>query len=99
MAFDTGLTKAQILNNVQQYLVKVRDALTEAQGELYGWTAGLALADLEAIGFDPADAQSILNASADMNNLATVANGGTFGPFGANVYNFLQSSRSVIGPQ
>lgn len=94
--FNFQLTQAQVTAQVQQVLRNVRAAMEQAQ-DLYAWTSGLAAADLEGVGYSPADAQDILNAAADANSLAVLYNGGTFG--GTLPYNFSASQRQVLGPQ
>lgn len=90
-----GKTAASITNAVQIQLGALRTALERCQ-DIYRWTSGLGLPDLEAIGFTASDAQDILSAVADANSLAVLYYGGTFG--GSLPYNFSASQAAVLGP-
>ena len=99
--FATGLTQAQTLASIQGKLINLRNALSEVS-ELYGWTSGLAQADMEAAaGLSAGDASTALSAVADANALAQVyATGqppGTY-PQASSAYPYAASQRQVIGP-
>ena len=99
--FGTGLTQAQMLATIQGKLISLRNALEGVQA-LYGWSSGLSAADLEGIGFSPADAGALLSAMADANALAQIYAAGqppsTY-PQAASAYVYAASQRQVIGPQ
>lgn len=99
--FTTGLTQAQVLASIQAKLLNLRNALADVQ-DLYGWSSGLAVSDLEGIGFDASDAQEILSAIADANALADIYTTGqppASYPQAASAYVYATSQRQVIGPQ
>lgn len=99
MAISTGLTQAEVTNLIQQRLLAVRNALNAA-AELYKWTSGLAVTDLEAAStYSATDAPGVLSAVADANALSVLANTGAApSSYPAN-YQFLNSIVQVIGPQ
>jgi len=90
-----------VAGNVTQRLLALRNALDAVQ-DLYGWSSGISLADLEAIGFSAADASSLLSAVADAHALAEIYSTGlppgTY-PQPASAYVYAASQRQVIGPQ
>ena len=100
--FNSGLTQAQILFNVQTRLMNLRAALTVAT-QLEAWAQGVAVADLTGIGFSAADAASLLSAISDASALAQVYNTGqapgTYPQVTGTPYVYAASQRQVIGPQ
>jgi hypothetical protein len=98
-----GVTQQQVLGNVQQGLMQLRAALAGIKN-LHGYTSALSAADLEGIGFSPADANAILSAMADAYVFVELYEDGTIPPsYGYTIpqapYIFSNSQRSVIGPQ
>lgn len=99
--FTTSLNQNQILTNVQQRLVALRDALDAVQ-HLEGWAAGVAAADLQTLGFSAADAATLLSAVSDAAALASVYTTGqppASYPQATSSYVYANSQRQVIGPQ
>lgn len=92
-----------IINQVQQVLVSVRDAMDDAS-RLYAWSSAIALTDLTAVppdgpGMPEADAQAILNACADAWGLYCLYNTGTDTRNPGAGYNYGASQKIVIGPR
>lgn len=98
---QSALTVASIVNSVQQRLLAHRAAL-DALNELYSWSSGVALADLQAIGFSAADAGTLIAAIADAHAEyllhTTGLPPGTY-PQPASAYVYAASQTQVIGPQ
>ena len=99
MAIFGGISQAAIVNNVLGALQAHRNAL-ETLKEVHDWSSGVALADLEALGFSATDAQSVLNAIADGYNeyLIHYGQGAAQSTNVQNSYNFSASSSIIIGP-
>lgn len=99
--FANGFTQGQMLNSIQGKLMDLRRALSAVQ-QLESWASGVAAADLEALGFNNADAEMLLSAIADAAALATIYNTGlpplTY-PQPATDYVYGASQAQVIGPQ
>jgi hypothetical protein len=90
------ISQLSISANVQSELASLRRAL-EAVSSLYSWLTAYAVADLVAVGYSQADAQSIFNAVTDANELNVLYNGGGLGTY-TLPYNFSASQRIIIGP-
>ncbi len=97
MAVFENITSATIQDQAVNRLTALRRALADCS-DLNAWLAGLAVADLQAIGFSAADAQTLKTALADANELSVLYNGGGLGSY-TLPYNFSASMRQVIGPQ
>jgi hypothetical protein len=101
-ATSTGLSPAQIVSLIQAALVAHRDSLFNI-AELYQWTSGLAVADMEAAGdLSAADAATYLSAVADayaeyQNHLTGVPPSTYPQPTG-QPYPYGASQARVIGP-
>lgn len=99
--FNTGLSQAQVLANIQSKLIALRAAL-EAVQDLESWASGVSAADLVSLGFSTADANTLLSAMADANAVAQVYSTGqppsTY-PQASSAYVYAASQRQVIGPQ
>lgn len=101
-AVNTELSPAQVVASIQSKLINLRNAVKDVQN-LFGWTSGLAAADLAtASGYSAADAAVVLSACADANALAQIYSTGlppgTY-PQPASAYVYAASQRQVIGPQ
>jgi len=108
-ATATGLTPAQVQSMIQGALADHRAALRRLQN-LYAWTSGLALADMEtAAGLSAADASTYLSAVADGNAEANahftgqpnpIVNGVPTGgyPVAPSNYIYAATQAQVIGP-
>jgi hypothetical protein len=98
--FDTGLTKDQILANVQTKLFQLRAALNDCNSEA-AWAAGVSSADLVALGFTSADANTLLSAIADAHAVymlyTTGLPPGSY-PQPPSAYVYASSQSEVIGP-
>lgn len=98
---STNLTPGQLIAAVQQGLVAVRNAMNVAD-DLYAWSSGVSLSDLESTGMSPADAQAILSAIADAHAISSLYNAGlppgTY-PQPPSAYVYGASQRLVIGPR
>jgi len=96
-----NLSAGVIIGNVQQRLIALRAAL-DAVADLHQWAAGIAAADLEAVGVSATDAPVILSAIADAAALESIYSTGlppgTY-PQPASAYVYAASQRQVIGPQ
>lgn len=91
-------SQTAITTQVTQKLLALRNAL-DAIENLYGWTSGLAVADLTPLGFTTADAQSILNAVADANAVAEIYETGlppSGYPQPASAYVYSASQRVIM---
>jgi hypothetical protein len=99
--FNNGMTQGQTLSLVQTKLTNLRAAL-DVVTDLYGWSSGVAVADLVALGFSSADATTLLSAIADAHALAQIYSTGqppsTY-PQAATTFVYSASQRQVIGPQ
>lgn len=102
MATTTGLTPAQVQSLIQNAMAAHRNALRTLQ-DLYGWSSGLAVADMEtAAGVSEADATTYLSAIADGNAEANTHFTGTPGgsyPAPSSDYIYAATQNQVIGPQ
>jgi hypothetical protein len=90
-----------VVNQAQTALVGLRQAFAVVQN-LYAWTSGLSLADLETLGLSAADAQTLQSAVADANALAQIYDTGLppgSYPQPASAYVYASSQRQVIGPR
>lgn len=75
---SANLSPQGLITNVQQGLIAIRTAMNTAD-DMYAWSSGVALADLEALGptgMAQADAQAILTAIADAHALSQYYNVG-----------------------
>lgn len=99
IGFPAGITEQYIVNNAQEKLSQLRDAL-EACEDFYLWLSAYAAADLEAapISMDSVSAQALFNAFSDANQLCQMYKGVTGFPTATLPYNFSGSQRVVIGP-
>ena len=102
MAVSTGLSPAQVQSLIQSALIGHRAALNRIT-DLYRWTSGLTLSDMEtAAGLSAADAAVYLSAVADANAEVQIhLTGfppGTY-PQPATGYPYSASQAQVIGPQ
>jgi hypothetical protein len=97
MAIYGGITQSNVSTGAQARLMALRLAL-EAAADFYAWLSAYSSADLVAIGFTQADADALLTAFADANELAVLYNGGDLGTY-TLPYNFSASQRKIIGPQ
>jgi hypothetical protein len=95
--FTAGVNLQALVAQAQQRLINLRRALEDIE-DFYKWTSAQSLADLEALGLSPADAQALQTAFADGNELAVLYNGGGLGAY-TLPFNFSASQRQVIGPQ
>lgn len=91
MAIGNAVTQADVNTALGALAVNLRGTM-QAQKALFQSLNGLGLAGLEALGFSPADAQSVLNVLGYLNTIAgvyygTVQQGGTGGT-GATTFNF-----------
>lgn len=96
MAIFGGISQAYVTNNAQAKLSALRRALEDA-ADMHQWLAAYSSADLVTLGFTQADADQILAALADANELHVLYNGGALGTY-TLPYNFSASQRIVIGP-
>jgi hypothetical protein len=96
-----SISMSQVAGNTQTRLMALRSAL-EGVTELYGWFSEIALTDLEALGFNANDAQSMMSAVNDANALAQIYSTGlppgTY-PQPPEAYVYAASQRIIIGPQ
>jgi hypothetical protein len=101
-ATTTGLSPAQVVSLIQTKLIAHRNALNDLQ-DLYRWTSGLAVADMEtAAGLSAADASTYLSAVADGNAEANTHYNGTPGgayPAPSSDYIYANTQAQVVGPQ
>jgi hypothetical protein len=101
-AVATNLTPSQVQMLIVSRLTALRDALDNLQ-DLYRWTSGLAVSDMEtAAGVSANDAPIWLAACADANAEAQMHNTGlppnTY-PQPASAYVYGASQAQIIGPQ
>jgi hypothetical protein len=95
--FTGGVVTQQVVaSNAQALLVGLRNAL-EACADFHAWLSAYAQSDLVALGFSSGDAQAILNAFADSNELYVLYTGGGLGTY-TLPFNFSASQNAVIGP-
>jgi len=92
-----GITQVNATTNAQARLSALRMAL-EAAADFYNWLSAYSQSDLETFGYTAADAEALLSAFADANELFVLYNGGSLGSY-TLPYNFSASQRVVIGPQ
>lgn len=96
-----GISMVQVASNTQARLIALREALQGVQ-ELYAWSSGVAVAELQTLGFSATDAASLQSAIADANAVAQIYSTGlppsTY-PQPASAYVYAASQRQVIGPQ
>lgn len=99
--FAYGLTQAQLLSQVQQSLIALRNAINVV-GNFESWASGISAADLTPLGFSTADANTLLSAIADAAAVAQLYKTGlppsTY-PQPASAYVYAASQTRVIGPQ
>lgn len=99
--FTTGQTQANVLATVQSNLVQLRTALDRV-AQQYKWAAGVAAADLVALGFTESDANAVLSACADAAALSDYYNVGApqhgSYPQPASAYAYGTSQATVLGP-
>ena len=96
MAIFGGITQAYVTNNAQAKLLALRRALEDV-ADFRQWLSAYSSSDLVALGFTQADADAVLSAFADANELAVLYNGGGLGSY-TLPYNFSASQRIIIGP-
>lgn len=99
--FDTGLSKQQTLQQIQNKLKALQDALSNIV-EMHAWSSGISTADLETLGFTASDAAALLTASNDANAIASIYSTGlppTGYPQPSGAYPYAASQAEVIGPQ
>ena len=92
-----GITQVNATTNAQARLSALRMAL-EAAADFYNWLSAYSQSDLETFGYTAADAEALLSAFADANELYVLYGGGGLGSY-TLPYNFSASQRAVIGPQ
>jgi hypothetical protein len=103
IGFPAGITEAYIINNAQQKLTALRDALVACEEFYQDSVAPYAITDYEAapISMDAASAQAIFTAFADANAMYQIYNTGqapgTY-PQVTSPYVYAASQRIVIGP-
>ena len=69
--------------------------------DLYGWSSTVATADLENLGMDSNDANTLLSACADANAIAQIYSTGLppgSYPQPASAYVYAATQRQVVGP-
>lgn len=94
----SSVTEVEILQQAQNALLNLRRALQQC-ADLYAFTSGVPTADLEALGFTPADTAAVLSGIADANALASLYETGSLPDSYTLPYVFGASQRVVIGPQ
>lgn len=98
---SANLQPGQVIAQVSQCLVVIRNAMDVADN-LYAWSSGVSLADLEGIGMSQADAQALQSAIADAHAISSLYNNGlppgTY-PQPSSAYAYGASQRLVIGPR
>jgi hypothetical protein len=104
IGFPAGITEQYIVNNAQNKLAALRDAL-EACHDYKQWLTAYAATDLEAapVNMDSASATALFSAFADADALYQLYNTGdlTSPPSGyttPGTYIFGASQRVIIGP-
>lgn len=93
-------TAQYIINNAQNKLTALRNALEDAEN-YYQWLSGYAQADLVGIGMASADVAAIFTAFADANAIYQVYTTGQAPasyPQVTGPYIFAASQRIIIGP-
>jgi hypothetical protein len=101
--FTAGITEAYIVNNAQNALVQLRDALDRVN-DFYLWLSAYAATDLEAapISMDSVSAGNLLSAFADAHALyqiyTTGQAPGAYPQVTGTPYVYAASQRIVIGP-
>lgn len=98
MAIFGTITQDNVATGAQSRLMTLRRAL-EAVADFYTWISAYTAADLVALGFTEADAEALLSAFADANELASLYNGNALDSSYTLPYNFSTSQRKIIGPQ
>lgn len=102
IGFPAGITQQYIVNNAQNKLSALRDALTACE-QFNQWLITNAQSDIEAspISMDTASTTALFNAFADAHALyqiySTGLPPGTY-PQPASAYTYATSQRVVIGP-
>lgn len=98
IGFPAGISEVYVVNNAQNKLIALRNALQACQN-FYTWLSAYAVTDLEAapISMDSVSAQAIFNAFADASELNKIYNGGALGTY-TLPYNFSASQQVIIGP-
>jgi hypothetical protein len=98
---DPSLTGQQVAALITQRLTALRNAV-DSINDLYGWTSGIALADLEGLGLSAAWAGNLLSAAADAHALALIYSTGlppgTY-PQPSSAYVYAASQQQVMGPR
>lgn len=89
-------TQADVISQAQNRFRNLRQALNDVQ-DLHNWSSGQSVADLQGIGFSIADAELILGACADANQVAVINSGGDAGTY-TLPFDFSASQTQVIGP-
>lgn len=102
IGFPAGITQAYVVNNAQQKLAALRDALTQCE-QFYQWLSAYAATDLEAapISLDSVSAPAIFAAFADANALYQIYTTGQAPgsyPQVTGPYVYAASQRVIIGP-
>lgn len=99
--FAAGITEAYVVNNAQARLSALRRALQDC-ANMQAWLAGIAQADLVALGFSAADATALLSAMADASALNQVYATGqapaTYPQVTGTPYVYAASQRAIMGP-
>lgn len=98
MATFGMLNSANTINMIQQKLAALRSAFEDIE-DVYLWLSAYTVTDLEAapLSWAAADAQAVLNALADANDLYQVGLGTTGFPLASLPYNFFASQRMITG--
>lgn len=102
IGFPAGITQAYVVNNAQQKLAALRNALVEVE-QFNQWLSAYSATDLEAtpISMDAPSTTAIFNAFADAHALyqiyMTGQAPGTY-PQVTSPYTYATSQRVVIGP-
>ena len=102
VGFPAGITEAYIVNNAQNKLDQLRDALIACE-QFFLWLKAYAAADLEAapISMDAASAVALFSAFADadaMYQIYTTGQAPATYPQVTGPYVYAASQRVIIGP-
>lgn len=101
--FTAGITEQYIVNNAQNALVQLRDALNRVN-DFYLWLSAYAATDLEAapVSMDSVSAGNVLSAFADAHALYEIYMTGqapsTYPQVTGTPYVYGVSQRVIIGP-
>lgn len=97
---QANLTQASVNAYAAQMALQMRNTCQQSLA-FNAAIVALGLAGLEAIGFSPADAQTMINMAADMAQVAGVYNGtvqsGGTGGTGAILFNFQNALTALTG--